>query len=235
VCGTIECMEITWYGGSCVRLKGREGVVVADPFRSIAGPTGRGLTADIVSYGHPDESAEAGRSKATASVTSRLLGVPLPTSLEKAFVLDSPGEYEVHDVMITGVRTFRDNELGAARGMSTAFVYELDGVYVAHLGDVGHPLDPDTIREMGHVDVLCLGVGPQLSAVHAGEMVSQLDAHMVVPLPLTEAAAAPGGDLEKFLKEMSVSDLQPVGSLKVTISTVPNEMAVVLLEQRGRS
>lgn len=228
-------MEITWYGGSCVRLKGREGVVVADPFRSIAGPTGRGLTADIVSYGHPDESAEAGRSKVTAGATSRLLGVPLPTSLEKAFVLDSPGEYEVHDVMITGVRTFRDNEQGAARGMSTAFVYELDGVYVAHLGDVGHPLDPDTIREMGHVDVLCLGVGPQLSAVHAAEMVSQLDAHMVVPLPLTEAAAAPGGDLEKFLKEMSVSDLPPVSSLKVTISTVPNEMAVVLLEQRGRS
>jgi L-ascorbate metabolism protein UlaG (beta-lactamase superfamily) len=228
-------MEITWYGGSCVRLKGREGVVVADPFRSIAGPTGRGLTADIVSYGHPDESAEAGRSRVTAGVTSRLLGVPLPTSLEKAFVLDSPGEYEVHDVMITGVRTFRDNEQGAVRGMSTAFVYELDGVYAAHLGDVGHPLDPDTIREMGHVDVLCLGVGPQLRAVDAAEMVSQLDARMVVPLPLTEAAAAPGGDLEKFLKEMSVSDLQPVSSLKVTISTVPNEMAVVLLEQRGRS
>ena len=46
---------------------------------------------------------------------------------------------------------------GAARGMSTAYVYELDGVYAAHLGEVGHRLDPDTIREIGHVDVLCLG------------------------------------------------------------------------------
>lgn len=229
-------MEITWYGGSCVRLKGREGVVAADPFRSITGPTGRGLTADIVSYGHSDESVPSGRGgKTAAGVTSRLLGVPLPTSLEKAFVLDSPGEYEVHDVMVTGVRTFRDSELGAARGMSTAFVYELDGVYAAHLGDVGHRLDPDTIREIGHVDVVCLGIGPQLSAVHAAEIVGQLDAHMVVPLPMTEAAAAAGGDLEKFLKEMSVSELQPVGSLKVTISTVPNETTVVLLEQRGRS
>ena len=228
-------MEITWFGGSCVRLKGREGVVAADPFRSITGPTGRGLSADIVSYGRPDESVESSRAgKAAAGVTSRLLGVPLPTSLEKAFVLDSPGEYEVHDVMITGVRTFRDNEQGAARGMSTAYVYELDGVYAAHLGDVGHRLDPDTIREIGHVDVLCLGIGPQLSAAAAAEIVSQLDAPMVVPLPLTEAAAAAGGDLEKFLKEMSVSELQPVSSLKVTISTVPNETTVVLLEPRGR-
>ena len=229
-------MEITWYGGSCVRLKGREGVVAADPFRSIAGPTGRGLTADIVSYGHPDESVVTGRgAKAKADVTSRLLGVPLPTSLEKALVIDSPGEYEVHDVMVTGVRTFRDKEQGAARGMSTAYVYELDGLYAAHLGDVGHLLDQDTIREIGHVDVVCLGIGPQLSAVHAAEIVGQLDAHMVVPLPLTEAAASPDGDLDKFLREMSVADAQPVSSLKVTISSVPNETAVVLLEQRGRS
>ena len=229
-------MEITWFGGSCVRLKGREGVVAADPFRSLAGPTGRGLTADIVSYGRPDESIATGRgSKAKAGVSSRQLGVPLPTSLETAFVLDSPGEYEVHDVMVTGVRTFRDNEHGAARGMGTSYVVELDGIYAAHLGDVGHLLDQDTIREMGHVDVVCLGIGPQLSAVHAAEIISQLDAHLVVPMPLTEAAAAPEGELEKFLKEMSAADLQPVSSLKVTNSTVPNETAVVLLEQRGRS
>ena len=235
-CGTIETMEITWYGGSCVRLKGREGVVAADPFRSITGPTGRGLTADIVSYGHPDEAVVTGRgSKAKAGVTSRLLDVPLPASLEKAFVLDSPGEYEVHDVMAIGVRTFRDNEQGAVRGMGTSYVYELDGIFVAHLGEVGHLLDQDTVREMGHVDVVCLGIGPQLNAAHAAEIVGQLDARMVVPLPLTEAAAAPEGDLERFLKEMSATDLQPVTSLKVTISSVPNEIAVVLLEQRGRS
>ena len=34
-------MEITWFGGSCVRLKGREGVVAADPYRSIVGVTVR--------------------------------------------------------------------------------------------------------------------------------------------------------------------------------------------------
>ena len=229
-------MEITWYGGSCVRLKGREGVVAADPFRSIAGPTGRGLTADIVSYGRPDESVVTGRgSKAKADVTSRQLGVPLPTSLEKAIILDAPGEYEAHNVMVTGVRTFRDNEQGGARGMGTSYVYELDGIYAAHLGDVGHLLSQDTIREIGHVDVVCLGIGPQLSATHAAEIVGQLDAHMVVPMPLTEAAAGPEGELERFLKEMSATETQPVSSLKVTISTVPNDTAVVLLEQRGRA
>ena len=87
-------MEITWYGGSCVRLKGREGVVAADPFKEIVGPTGRGLTADIVTYGRPDESMSkiGGKTSKADGVTSRQLGVQLPTSLEKAFALDAPGE-----------------------------------------------------------------------------------------------------------------------------------------------
>jgi L-ascorbate metabolism protein UlaG (beta-lactamase superfamily) len=229
-------MEITWFGGSCVRLKGREGVVIADPFRSIAGPTGRGLTADIVTFGHADETEVTGRgSRSRTGVTSRQLGVVVPTSLESAYVLDSPGEYEIHDIMVTGVRTFRDANRGQDRGMSTAFVLELDGVHTAHLGDVGHLLEPEAIREMGHVDIVCLGIGAHLNATHASEIVTQLDASMVVPMPLTEADAAPGGQLGRFLKEMSVTDPQPVSKLNATISSLPTETTVVLLEQRGRT
>lgn len=230
-------MEIIWFGGSCVRLKGREGVVAADPFRSIVGPTGRGITADIVTYGHADDTEPAGRGGKTSKseVRSRQLGVPVPTSIEKAFVLDSPGEYEVHDILATGIRTFRDPEQGRVRGIGTSFVFELDGIYVAHLGDVGHLLNQEMISEIGHVDIACLGIGPQLSASHAVEIISQLDANLVIPMALTDAAEAPEGDLARFLKEMSVADPQPVPKLNVTISTIPKETAVVLLDQRGRT
>lgn len=230
-------MEIIWFGGSCVRFKGREGVVAADPFRAIVGPTGRGITADIVTYGHRDDSEATGHGGRSnrSEVRSRQLGVPVPTSLEKAFVLDSPGEYEVHDILTTGVRTYRDKEHGQQRGIGTSFVYELDGLYVAHLGDVGHLLNQETIGELGHVDIACIGIGPQLSASHAVDIIAQLDARLVVPLPLSEAAEAPEADLARFLKEMNVTDPQPVAKLNVTISTIPKETAVVLLEQRGRT
>jgi L-ascorbate metabolism protein UlaG (beta-lactamase superfamily) len=224
-------MEITWYGSTCVRMRGREGVVAADPFRSIVGPTGRSMTADIISYSHPDPSPPKGK----VGKTSHLLGVPIPTSLEKAFVLDSPGEYEVHDVMVTGVRTFRDNERGQQRGMSTAFVVELDGLYIAHLGDVGHLLTQDEVGEIGHVDIVCLGIGPMLSAAHSAEVVAQLDANLVIPLPQSGEAAAPDGPLHRFLKEMSVTDAQAAPKLNVSISSMPNETTVVVLEQRGRN
>jgi L-ascorbate metabolism protein UlaG (beta-lactamase superfamily) len=228
-------MEITWYGGSCVRLKGREGVVAADPYRSIVGPTGRGLTADIVTFSHAEEAPTGGRSSREAGAVSRRLSVPLPTSLEKAFSLDSPGEYEVHGVMITGVRTYRDAERGAERGLSTAFIYELDGLHAAHLGDVGHVLSQETLGEMGQMDIACLAIGPSLGASQAAELVAQLDVSIVVPLPRSGGPGATDADLERFLKEMSVSSLVPVPRLNVTISTLPSETTVVLLEHRGRT
>src|SRR5215213_5838681 len=48
-------VEITWYGQTCVRLRGRDAVVVADAYPSIVGPTGRGIAADIATYSHPDD------------------------------------------------------------------------------------------------------------------------------------------------------------------------------------
>ena len=52
--------------------------------------------------------------------------------------------------------------------MCTSFVYELDGIYIAHLGDVGHVLTQEMIGELGHVDIACVGIGPQLRASHGG-------------------------------------------------------------------
>ena len=46
-------MELTYYGRTCVRIRSREATIAYDPYTSIVGPTGRGITADIVtlSYG----------------------------------------------------------------------------------------------------------------------------------------------------------------------------------------
>jgi L-ascorbate metabolism protein UlaG (beta-lactamase superfamily) len=155
--------------------------------------------------------------------------------VEGAFPLDAPGEYEIHDVMIAGIRTFRDGSRGAERGLSTAFVFELDGLHTAHLGDVGHVLSQETLGEMGHVDVVCLAVGRALPPAPAAELVAQLGANLVVPLPVAADESEASGDLERFLKEMSVAHPSPVPRLNVSISTVPQETAVVVLEPRGRS
>ncbi len=229
-------MEITWLGDTCVRLKGREGIVVSDAYRSVAGPTGRGLTADICTYSHADDASIAKKDGRAAPgvMSTTQLGVIRPTSLDPAFAVDSPGEYEVHEVLITGVRTFRDDTKGGERGSNTAFVFELDGLQAIHLGDVGHVLTEEMLGEIGPVQVACVPIGGALSAARAAELVAGLDANLVIPMPLGDEEQR-AAVLERFLMEMSVTDKQPVAKLTVSISTVPQETTVVVLEQRART
>jgi hypothetical protein len=239
-------MEIVSYGETCMRLRGREGVVVTDAFPRIVGPTGRGLTADIATYSHTDgqstlglaaeprrgRPAPRGATGFMRKVGTKTVGQRIPTSLEPAFVLDAPGEYEVHHVLITGVRTFRDEHKGSERGLNTCFVIELDGVHLVHLGDVGHLLTEDELEEIGAVDVVCVPVGGGLPAARAAELVAQLDAKLIVPMPFDGAGS--GGELDRFLHEMSVQHGEPAPKLSVTPSSLPTETTLVLLEPRGR-
>jgi L-ascorbate metabolism protein UlaG (beta-lactamase superfamily) len=223
-------MEITWFGRTCVRMRGKDAVVVGDAYQTVVGPTGRGITGEIVTYSHPDDTPHP---KARGKL-SRDGSTLLPASLEDAFVLDGPGEYEVKDVLITGVRTFRDEHKGTERGRNVAFIVELDGVHVMHLGDIGHLLTEDKLTDIGPIDVVCIPIGGALSATKAAELVSQLDAKVVVPMPVCEDEDSTEA-LGKFLHEMGVSTA-PVAQSKLALmpSTLPAEVTTVVLEQRGK-
>jgi hypothetical protein len=223
-------MEITWYGAGCVRLRGREGTVVADAYRSIVGPTGRGISGDIATYSHADPRPLPAKGRAPEGET----GVMRPSSLEDAFLLDGPGEYEVHNVLVTGVRTYRDDRKGAERGANVAFVYELDGLHAAHLGDLGHPLTEEIIGELGTTEIVCVPIGGSLSPARAAEVVAQLDAGLVVPLPLNGDDSGKSADMDRFLHEMGVQHPAAQPKLVATISSLPSETTLVLLESRAK-
>jgi L-ascorbate metabolism protein UlaG (beta-lactamase superfamily) len=228
-------MELTWQGRFCVRMRSREATVVADPFPADVGPTGRGLSGDIVTFSH-DEPLPAGAlrqmRKAIAPSGEEVL---VPASLERAFVLNSPGEFEVRQVLMTGVRTERGSGDGRDGARNIAFVYELDGVHVCHLGDIGALLTEEGLGEIGTVELLCLPIGGALTATAAGELVAQVDPKLVVPLVVDADPAASKQALDRFLHEMGASNVVAQPRFSLTISTVPDETTVILLEQRGRS
>jgi L-ascorbate metabolism protein UlaG (beta-lactamase superfamily) len=222
-------MEITWYGQTCVRLRGRDAVVVADAYQSIVGPTGRGITGDIATYSHPDDAPLAkGKGRRTHDGTT-----VLPTSLESSFALDGPGEYEVRHVLVTGVRTYRDDSKGAERGRGTAFVVELDGLHTIHLGDVGHLLGQEELGDIGPVDIACVPVGGTLSATKTAALIAQLDPKLVIAMPVCADDAECAEAVGKFFHEMG-GDPTAQAKLSVSISTLPQETTTVLLESRGK-
>ena len=72
-------MELTWYGRTCIRQKGKDAVVVNDPYPAVVGPTGRGITGDVVTFSHPDDAPKPKK----AIKLSRDGGTAIPTSLER--------------------------------------------------------------------------------------------------------------------------------------------------------
>jgi L-ascorbate metabolism protein UlaG (beta-lactamase superfamily) len=226
-------MELTWYGRTCIRLRGRDAAVVADPYPAIVGPTGRGITGEVVTYSHPDDTPP-NRAKGKGRL-SRDGQTVLPTSLEGAFVLDGPGEYEVRDVLVTGVRTYRDEAKGAIRGRQTAFAVELDGVHTIHLGDIGHLLTEEKLGDIRPVDVACVPIGGALSATRAAELIAQLDPRIVVPMPVCEDESACEDALATFFHEMGGAAGPAVAKLSVTPTSLPAETTTVRLEARGKA
>ena len=212
-------MEITWYGRACFRLKGKEATAITDPCPPATGFVAGKHDVDLltVSHAHPDHSY-------TRSITAGL-------------TLTRPGEYEFHDLLVTGVRTYHDGARGAERGENMIFAVEVDGVHICHLGDLGHLLTEEQVAELGPIDVLLVPVGgtTTVTPAEATEVVSQLSPKLVIPMHFAIAGAS--GDLmspETFLHEMSVEPIRQPKAI-VTPSSLPDETQVVLLEARGRT
>jgi L-ascorbate metabolism protein UlaG (beta-lactamase superfamily) len=222
-------MELTWYGRTCIRIRGRDAVVVADPYQSVVGPTGRGISGDVVTFSHPDDNPLP-RSKGRTSRDGKTF---LPSSLENAFVLDGPGEYEVKEVLVTGVRTYRDDARGALLGKQTAFLIEVDGLHTIHLGEIGHQLSEEKLADIGSVDIACVPLGGSLSPSQAAAVVAQLDPRIVVPMPICDDDAECAEALKRFFHEMGAeASTQP--KVSVTATSLPSETTTVLLESRGK-
>jgi L-ascorbate metabolism protein UlaG (beta-lactamase superfamily) len=65
----------------------------------------------------------------------------------------------IGDVKIKSVGLYHDDMEGLRSGKVTAFIVEMDGWRICHLGDLGHMLTPKQLKQIGQVDVLMIPVG----------------------------------------------------------------------------
>ena len=209
-------MELTWLGHSCFRLRSREAAIVTDPCPKSSGYAIGKPAAEIVtvSSDHPDHSYLAGVS-----------GSPL--------VVWGPGEYERAGVLITGIST-RHNR-GSEEAKNAAYVIETENLRICHLGRLDHVPTSEQVEEMSGVDVLLIpvGGGGTLDAAAAAETVNLLEPKLVIPMNYaTPTATAKLESVEGFLKEMSVTLVDPQPRLTITHSSLPSETQVSLLDYK---
>lgn len=153
-------MKLIWRCHACFELDTPLGSVVFDPYApgSVRGLRLPRLHADAVicSHGHSDHNYAE--------------GVEL-SGTEPRFA-------------VTQVKTFHDGQLGKMRGDNLCTVIEAGSVRIAHLGDLGHALTPDTVSQLGKIDVLMIPVGGfyTICAKQAREVAIALGAKTIVPM-----------------------------------------------------
>ncbi|GAB4544886.1 MAG: MBL fold metallo-hydrolase [Anaerolineales bacterium] len=214
-------MEITWYGHSCFRLTERNfATVVTDPFDAkYAGYEPLKLKADIVTVSHDAPGHNC--TDAVKGATRALTGA---------------GEFEIGGVFITAVQT---DSAGKKKEKirNTVYVFDYDGITVAHLGDLQQIPTQSEIELLGSVNVALVpvGGGNSLNAAKAAEMISMLEPNIVVPMHYeTPDAKIKLDPLNKFIKEMGLSKPETQTSLKIARSGLPEETRVIVLEyQKG--
>jgi L-ascorbate metabolism protein UlaG (beta-lactamase superfamily) len=212
-------MEITWYGHSCFRLTERNfATVVTDPFNSkVIGYEPLKLKAEIVTVSH--DAAGHNYIDAVKGTTH---------------TIDGPGEFEIGDVFITGIQTDGAGRKKKDAGpRNTLYVFDYDGITVAHLGDLHEVPTQTEIEALGNVNVALVpvGGGGGLNAAKAAEVISLLEPNLVIPMHYATPDVKLTLDaLNKFLKEMGLSKLDAQPSLKVTRTSLPSETHVIALE-----
>lgn len=211
-------MEITWYGLSCFRLTERGlATVVTDPYdHRVAGYEALKLKADIVTISH---NAPGHNFSAVVKGNSH--------------IITGPGEYEIGSVFITGIQTNGHAKRDPEEPRNTLYVFDYEGVNVAHLGDLSRVPTQTEIEALGsvHVALVPVGGGRGLNAAKAAEVISLLEPGIVIPMHYhTPASAIKLAPISKFLKEMGLNAVDAQPSIKITKSTIPEETRVVVLD-----
>jgi L-ascorbate metabolism protein UlaG (beta-lactamase superfamily) len=208
--------EIKWFGHACFRLRSRDATILTDPVPRSFGYKVDKQKVDIVtiSHDHPGHN-----------------NVDLASGEPK--LVNGPGEYEMNDVFITGIATWHDDKKGAEHGRNTAYLFDLEDLVVCHLGDLGHTLTEAQVESMSSADVVIIpvGGGTALDATKAVEVIGQLEPKIVIPMQYQ----TPSGDsqrdpLERFLKEMGITDVTPRDKLTVRGNDLGDSLEVVVLE-----
>jgi len=219
-------MEITYFGHSTFRLKGKAGTVVTDPYDNYIGLTLPSLAADIVTISHQHKDH------------NNLSKIKSGSKREKPFIIDQAGEYEVGDISIFGTKTFHDETNGSQRGENIVFTIMLDEITICHLGDLGHELTSDQLAQIGAVDVVLCPVGGvfTIDPVLAAKTIRSLEPSYAIPMHYKTSlhnndVFGEVKELEDFLKVYG-SEAKPVEKLNVDKARLPEETELVVLDMK---
>jgi L-ascorbate metabolism protein UlaG (beta-lactamase superfamily) len=212
-------MKVKWLGHACFLLTSRDGLrVITDPY-SVGGginysPIKESADVVVVTHDHGDHNN-----------VSAIQGKPE--------VVKGSGTKAARGIQFKGIPTFHDTCQGRERGTNTVFRFTMDDVTLCHLGDLGHVLSTDQVKEIGAIDVLFIPVGGlfTIDAATANDVCEQLKPQVIIPMHFkTPKCAYPIAGVDGFIKDKKNVRKVAGSEVQFECGKLPPAAEIVLLQ-----
>jgi L-ascorbate metabolism protein UlaG (beta-lactamase superfamily) len=143
---------------------------------------------------------------------------------------------KVKDIRIFNVKTSHDPKGGKERGVNSIFIFEFDGIRIAHCGDLGQILTDAQLKEIGKVDILMIPIGGKftIDPKEASKVVEQINPSLIV-FPMhykTKSADFLPFSADDFVKGMKNVKRSDTNEFRLNLKNKPKELEYVVLNYR---
>jgi L-ascorbate metabolism protein UlaG (beta-lactamase superfamily) len=138
----------------------------------------------------------------------------------------------IRDVSVYMVPAYHDKSQGMQRGKNAIFVFRVDDICIAHLGDLGHVLTPAQLKLLGKIDVLLVPVAGGMFTVtpdEAVEVTKQVNPRIAIPEHYWWAGGA-----DRFAAGFSKVKRLNGLVLKISKQELPPPIEIVVFAGTGR-
>lgn len=129
---------------------------------------------------------------------------------KQAFIIDSPGEYEIQGVFIKGLPSV--SNYGGEKKINTIYTVNFEGMNLCFLGALSDSNIPNETKEsIDDVDILFVPIGGNgaLSPAEAYKFAVSLEPSIIIPMNFDEKS------LKIFLKESGEDNTEPIDKLTI--------------------
>lgn len=212
-------MKIKYLGHSCFQLTSSIGTsIITDPYTKVGYELPLGLTADAVttSHAHFDH-----------NYTDCIKFVTL---------ISTTGTHCVNDIQLTGISTWHDQQKGALRGENIIYKFQIDGLTICHLGDLGEEITPALIEKIGKVNVLLIPVGGTytIDAKQAKILLEAINPQIAIPMHFKpNDGCLDISNVSVFLQQFSADKISVAGcnELQIDDKRQVNGTQIIYLER----
>ncbi|HEX5744408.1 MAG TPA: MBL fold metallo-hydrolase [Candidatus Saccharimonadales bacterium] len=206
-------MDLQFYGANCFSVTHKGARIIIDDNLAGLGAKSVAKSGDVALFTGQHEGGAATR-----------------------LAFDSPGEYEVSDISVTGIAARAHVDEEGTRG-ATMFKLVAGDLSVLVTGHIYPELSEDQLEEAGMVDLLIVPVGGNgytVDPVGAMKLIKAIEPKLVVPSHYADKALkypVPQQSLQDALKELTFETKETVSKLKLKKGDLAETTQLVILEK----